>query len=84
MGKKFYIDKHVLIPQHSKLSDKEKAELFESYRISARELPKILKSDPAISSFEVKAGDVIKVIRLSPSAGENIYYRVVVSGSQKQ
>ena len=84
MGKKrIHIDKHVLIPQHVKLSEKDKNELFDTYKISAKELPKIYKNDPAISEMDVKSGDVIKIIRQSQSAGETIYYRVVI-GAQKQ
>ena len=83
MGKKkFYIDKHVLIPQHLKLSEKDKNDLLERYKISTKEIPKISKSDPAIRSLDVKSGDVIKIVRISPTAGETLYYRVVISAQK--
>jgi len=71
--------KHSLVPKHLKLSDKEKNELFSLYNITQKEMPKIKKTDPAIRHLDVKEGDVIKIIRKSPTAGESIYYRVVVS-----
>ncbi|MEM2121457.1 MAG: DNA-directed RNA polymerase subunit H [Candidatus Woesearchaeota archaeon] len=71
--------KHVLVPEHIKLSEAEKKELLEKYKISLNELPRILKNDPAIAHLNVKEGDVIKIIRKSESAGESIYYRVVVN-----
>ncbi len=71
--------KHILIPAHSKLSEKEKAELFDSYKITIKEMPAILKSDPAIQHLDVKEGDVIKIVRKSPTAGEYVHYRVVIS-----
>ena len=77
--KKIIIKKHVLMPQHIKLSEKEKQEMFEKYKISLKELPRIKKDDPALASLNVKAGDVIKIIRSSPTAGETIFYRGVVS-----
>ncbi|MBW2965960.1 DNA-directed RNA polymerase subunit H [Candidatus Woesearchaeota archaeon] len=77
--KKIIIKKHVLMPEHIKLSEKEKQELFEKYNISLKELPKIKKDDPAIVSLNVKVGDIIKIIRISPTAGESIFYRGVVS-----
>ena len=77
--KKISIKKHILIPRHEKLSEKEKKELFEKYNISLRELPKIKKDDSAISSLNVKVGDVIKIVRASPTAGETVFYRGVVS-----
>lgn len=70
---------HVLIPEHQKLGDKDKQELFEKYHIAIRDLPKILLTDPAIQQLNVKPGDVIKIIRKSPTAGEAIFYRGVVN-----
>ena len=77
--KKIVIKKHVLMPEHIKLSEKEKKELFEEYNISPKELPKIKKDDPAIARLNVKVGDVIKIIRTSPTAGETVFYRGVIS-----
>lgn len=78
--KKPVIKKHVLIPKHIKLSEKEKKELFERYNISLEELPKIKKDDQAIARLNVKVGDVIKIIRQSPTAGEAAFYRGVIGG----
>lgn len=69
---------HQLIPEHVKLSEKDKKELFESYKITFHLLPKIFKTDPAISHLEVKPGDVIKIKRPSITAKEAIFYRGVV------
>jgi len=78
MKKKFKADKHLLIPKHSKLNDKQKEKLLEQYDVSQKELPKILKSDSAIQALNVKPGDVIRITRDSMTAGESIFYRVVV------
>ena len=71
---------HILIPKHAKLSEKEKKELFEKYSISVDELPKIMKNDPAIAKLDAKPGDIIKIIRKSPIAGEIVFYRGVKNG----
>ena len=78
MKKKFKIDRHTLIPKHSRLSDAQKEKLLEKYKISVKELPKMLKTDAAISSLAPKAGDVIKITRKSLTASEADFYRVVV------
>ena len=70
--------KHILVPKHSKLSEKQKEELFRKYNISMKELPKIMKNDPAIRHLDAKAGDVIMVIRESVTTGETIFYRGVI------
>jgi len=69
--------KHILIPEHTVISNDEKKELLEKYNITEKELPKISKSDAAIAHLDVKSGDVIKIIRNSPTAGKVIFYRGV-------
>ena len=75
---KFKVDKHILTPKHLKISEKEKTQLFEKYHVTSKEMPKILKTDAALRELEAKPGDVIKIVRKSPTAGESFFYRVVV------
>lgn len=77
--KKIDITKHALIPKHSKLSDKEKEELLKNYNIVVSNLPRIYKSDSAVEPLGAKPGDVIKIVRKSPTAGESVFYRVVMN-----
>tara|TARA_B100000315_G_C14485675_1_gene545065 strand:- start:613 stop:855 length:243 start_codon:yes stop_codon:yes gene_type:complete len=78
MKKKFKVDKHILIPKHSKLSEAQKEKLLEKYNISAKELPRMLKTDAAIAALNPEPGDVIKITRNSETAGEAEFYRVIV------
>jgi|TARA_B100001971_G_C18145315_1_gene512737 DNA-directed RNA polymerase subunit H len=77
--KTIILSKHVLVPKHVKLNEKEKKELFEQYKITFNELPKILKDDAAIHSLSAKPGDVIKIIRKSSTAAEAPFYRGVTN-----
>ena len=77
---KFDVSKHMLVPKHSKVSEKEKKEIFEKYAITLRELPRIHANDPAIHDLDAKEDDVIKIVRQSASAGECVFYRRVVRG----
>jgi DNA-directed RNA polymerase subunit H len=70
---------HSLVPEHVLLTDKEKKELFEKYSITVAELPKIFETDAAIVHLKVKPGDVVKIIKKSPTAGSALYYRGVIS-----
>jgi DNA-directed RNA polymerase subunit H (RpoH/RPB5) len=79
MKRKYDIRKHMLVPEHVKLTDKEKKGLLENYHISLKELPKISKKDPAIQHLNAKEGDVIKIIRKSQTASEAIFYRGVIN-----
>ncbi len=70
---------HILVPKHEKISEKEKEALFERYKITVRELPKIMITDAALAELDVQLGDVIKITRGSPTSGIAIYYRGVSS-----
>jgi len=67
---------HILQPKHSKVSEKDIAELLQKFNISKAQLPKILSSDPSLPE-DIAVGDVIKVERKLKDK-LNIYYRVVV------
>lgn len=69
---------HRLIPSHNKLNESEKKQLLEKYNLSLKDLPKIIKDDPALAKIQVKPGDVIKIERKSPTAGVSYYYRLVI------
>lgn len=70
---------HFLVPEHIKLSDEEKKELFEIHNITIKDLPKILISDPAIRHLDLVENDVVKIIRISPTSGKAIFYRGVIN-----
>tara|TARA_Y100000310_G_scaffold340474_1_gene436381 strand:+ start:160 stop:396 length:237 start_codon:yes stop_codon:yes gene_type:complete len=74
----FDVNKHSLVPKHTKVSDSEKNKILEKFGIKVNGLPKIGLNDSAIAKFTPKIGDVIKIERASKTAGVTIYYRVVV------
>jgi DNA-directed RNA polymerase subunit H len=76
--KSFDIFKHELVPPHRILTAEEKKALFARYGITARHLPRIRESDPAVKALGAKPGDVLEILRKSPTAGVAKYYRVVI------
>ena len=74
----FDVSQHILVPKHTKLSEKEKKELLENYKITLRELPRISMKDPAIASLDLTSDDVIKVERPSATTEHTVFYRRVV------
>ena len=77
------ISKHKMVPKHTILGDAEKQELLKKYNITLNHLPRILLTDPMAKVLEAKAGDVVKIVRESQTAGKAVYYRVVVRGAFK-
>ncbi|MEK6967119.1 MAG: DNA-directed RNA polymerase subunit H [Nanoarchaeota archaeon] len=77
--KRFDVGKHALVPEHTKASEKEKEALLAQYNVELQNLPMINKKDPAIKHLNVRLGDIIKIVRQSPTAGTFVFYRVVVN-----
>jgi len=69
---------HVYVPKHEIMTKKDADEVLKKFNCMPTELPLIFVSDPAILGLGVKPGDMIKITRKSPTAGESIYYRYVV------
>lgn len=80
----FDIFKHELVPEHRVISDEEKKVLFEKYRITERQLPRISVTDPAVLIIGGRVRDVVEITRKAPVAGETKYYRVVVGAKKKR
>lgn len=74
------VSSHFLVPKHSKLSDSEKRQVLEQYKVELIAFPKIFRSDPALSKLNTKVGDMIRIDRVSKTAGTSVYYRVVMDG----
>jgi DNA-directed RNA polymerase subunit H len=73
------VQKHVLVPKHTKASEAEKKRVLKAHNIDVTQLPRIKLSDPALRGMDVKEGDVIKIERPSYTAGVSIYYRGVTN-----
>ena len=70
--------KHELVPKHEILSDDEKNVVLSMFKVTDKQLPKILISDPVVEMIGAKPGNVLRITRKSPTAGEAVYYRIVV------
>jgi DNA-directed RNA polymerases I, II, and III subunit RPABC1 len=75
---RFNRSRHQWVPMHRVLSLREKKEVLEELKIRPESLPKILRSDVMARYLGAKQDDVIEIIRPSKTAGETVYYRIVV------
>ncbi|MHB8605882.1 MAG: DNA-directed RNA polymerase subunit H [Thermoplasmatota archaeon] len=80
MAKAFDVMKHELVTRHEVLTESEATQIFARYGATVDQFPKILASDPAARAVRARPGQVLRVYRKSPTAGESIAYRFVVEG----
>ena len=70
--------KHVLVPKHEILPQEQHTDLMQSMYITAKsKFPEIkFHVDPIARCIGAVPGDIVKIMRPSPSAGESVIYRV--------
>ena len=66
--------------RHRRLEPEQAAEKLAKLNIESEQLPKILKTDPAVQALgdDIATGDVIEIERIDERAGFNLAYRKVV------
>jgi DNA-directed RNA polymerase subunit H len=75
---KFAVKDHESVPEHVLLAPEESEEVLRRFCIEAPQLPKIHVNDPAAKEIGADVGDIIKVVRKSPTAKQSIFYRLVI------
>jgi DNA-directed RNA polymerase subunit H (RpoH/RPB5) len=80
--KEFDITKHDLVPKHELLNEQQREEVLKKFGITLRQLPRIIETDPMVKTLGGKPGDVVKITRASDTAGESVYYRIVIKGEK--
>ncbi|MCS7121973.1 MAG: DNA-directed RNA polymerase subunit H [Archaeoglobaceae archaeon] len=75
---KVRLQDHILVPKHEILSKDKAEELLKLLGITREQLPKIKTSDPIVKEIGAKPGDIVKITRKSLTAGESLFYRLVV------
>lgn len=73
----FNITKHVLVPKHEVIRDKDEIDsVLSRFQLKNKyQFPIILKSDPIAKYYGMKNGDLVKITRTSETAGEYVMYR---------
>lgn len=74
------MDLFIGVKEVTVLSKEEARELLRRLRLRPWQLPWIRASDPLMQKVGARPGDVVRIIRDSPTAGSVVVYRLVVPG----
>lgn len=71
------ITQHEMVPKHEPMTTAEKKELLKRYKLTENQLPRIKLSDPVAKYYGLRRGQVVRIMRPSPTAGRYVTYRLV-------
>ncbi len=80
MTRKINVLKHRLVPRHVVLSREDAKRVLSRMGVKKTELPWMFSTDPVAEALGAQPGDVVMIIRESPTAGRSVSYRLVISG----
>lgn len=69
---------HDLQPKFEVLDVKEKKDFLEEYDITKRQMSKMRSIDPIARYYNLKAGDIVRIVRPSSTSGLGFHYRIVI------
>ncbi len=71
---------HELVPHHEILPKEEIIKVLRELGVTPQQLPLLKASDPVAREIGAKPGDVVRIVRKSPTAGKIVVYRFVIAG----
>jgi DNA-directed RNA polymerase subunit H len=85
MAEEFNVLEHELVPEHYLLKNDEAEKTLADLKLTKDQLPKIRLSDPCVVVLDkicgpVEEGQMVRIIRRSPTSGISVCYRLVVRG----
>ncbi len=71
---------HELVPKHEVVPKDEAVKILRELGVTPQQLPLMRASDPVAREIGAKPGDIVRIIRRSPTAGKIVVYRFVIAG----
>ncbi|WP_440950037.1 DNA-directed RNA polymerase subunit H [Methanosphaerula subterraneus] len=83
MSTKINVLDHLMVPDHQIMSEEEVKALLSRYKITYEQLPRVYHDDPAVKQIGGKVGEVVKIVRISQTAGTAESYRLIIKRPKK-
>jgi DNA-directed RNA polymerase subunit H (RpoH/RPB5) len=75
---------NIYVPEHKILNKVEVDEFYKKYNVKKKNIPKMLSDDAVAKYYNMKPGDICRIIRPSQTSGLYVTYRLVIKGSLKK
>lgn len=75
---------HVLVPKHIVLTKEKTEDVLQAYRAKKRDMMIIRNTDPVAKYYNMKPGEIVKIIRPSVMTVETTAYRLVVKAKDNK
>jgi DNA-directed RNA polymerase subunit H (RpoH/RPB5) len=69
---------HRDVPHHEVIDENDKKELLTKYNIKPENLPVILRDDAMARYLGLRPGEIVRILRPSPTSGTYVSYRICV------
>jgi DNA-directed RNA polymerase I, II, and III subunit RPABC1 len=74
---------NIYVPKHIVLPEEEGKQVLDAYCAKKKDMPFILTTDPIAKYYNMKNGEVCKIIRNSSITVNTIFYRLVINAGVK-
>ena len=74
---------NIYVPKHIVLSEEEGKDVLNAYCAKKKDMPFILITDPIAKYYNMKNGEVCKIIRNSCTTVDTVFYRLVINAGVK-
>jgi DNA-directed RNA polymerases I, II, and III subunit RPABC1 len=72
----FNISHHELVPKHEVVNNNDVPAILQMFNAKKKDMPNILHTDPMAKYLDVRPGELVRITRPSPTAGEYVFYRM--------
>ena len=72
------IIEHILVPKHIIFTQEQGKQVLDEYCAKKRDMPFIMSTDPVAKYYNMKPGEICKIIRPSKLTCDAPFYRIVI------
>lgn len=72
-----------IVPKHTMLDHSDVENFYKTYNVKKKQMPRIMTGDPVARYYNMRPGDITRILRPNEASGVVSFYRLVVAGDIK-